>query len=368
MRTALAVLLASHALIHLMGFLEAFGFVEFQKLVIPISKPMGLVWLVAMFALLAAAAAVFVAPGWFWLVGAFGVLLSQIAITSSWGDAKFGTVLNLLILFAVVHGAFSRGPFGLHAAYDGRVRLALSRVPTTRVVTEADLVQLPAPVQRYLRFVGVVGSPQVYNYRVSFVGRIRSGAETPWMPFTAEQYSFVDGPTRLFMMDATMKGLPVDVFHSYTDAQARMQVKVLSLYPMTDVSGFDMTTAETVTVFNDMCVMAPATLISRSISWKTIDDRTVEGTFTTSAHTIRAVLYFDDTGALVNFTSDDRPGLGPDGKTLIPQRWSTPLSGYRQFGGFRLASRAATRYAPASGEFTYGEFAVHEVEYNVGLE
>jgi hypothetical protein len=365
MRAALAVLLSAHALVHLMGFLKAFEFAELPQLAIPISKPLGVVWLLAMLALLGAAAALFVAPRFFWLVGAFGLVISQFVIVTSWSDAKFGTLLNCVVLLAVVHGAFSSGPFGLHAAFEREVRRVLERGAPTPLVTEADLSRLPAPVQRYLRYVGVVGQPRVQNYRVRFVGRIRSAADAPWMQFTAAQLSSVEPPTRLFMMDATMKGLPVDVLHSYVDNAARMRVRVLSLYPMVDARGFEMTTAETVTVFNDMCVMAPASLISSAITWKVLDDTTVEGTFSTAKHTVRGVLYFDASGALVNFTSDDRAALSPDGKTLIPERWSTPLTAYRGFGPFQLASHGDTRHGLASGEFTYGEFHLVEIAYNV---
>lgn len=365
MRIAFAVLLSIHALIHLTGWFKAFGLAELPKLTIPISKPLGVAWLVATLVLIVAVAALFVAPRGFWLVGVFGVLISQIVIVSSWSDAKFGTIMNVIVLMAVVHSAFARGPFGLHASYEGEVRRGLMRATPTPVVTEADLGPLPAPVQRYLRFAGVVGQPRVRNYRMRFVGRIRSAAHAPWMEFTAEQVSFTERPRRLFMMDARMKGLHVDVFHSYVDAEARMRVRVLSLYPMIDAGGFDFTTTETVTIFNDMCVLAPATLISPAITWKSLDDKTVEGTFTNSGHAIRAKLYFDDSGALANFTSDDRPGLAPDGKTFIPQRWSTPLRGYRAYGAFRLASHGDARYAPPSGEFTYGEFDILEISYNV---
>lgn len=367
MRTALAVLLTSHALIHLLGFLKAFGFAQLSQLTLPISKPLGVAWLVAMLVLLGAAAALFAAPRSFWLVAAFGILLSQWVIVSSWSDAKLGTLVNLVVLLAAVHSAFSRGPFGLHAAYEGEVRRSLTRgaasVPVP--VTEADLGPLPAPVQRYLRFVGVVGQPRVLSYRIRFAGRIRSAADAPWMEFTAEQHSFTDRPKRLFMMDARMKGLPVDVFHSYIEDGARMRVKLLSLYPMVDASGVELTTAETVTLFNDMCVMAPATLIGTGIAWRAIDDRTAQATFTNAGYTIRALLHFDDSGALVSFTSDDRPALAPDGKTLVPQRWSTPLTGYRAYGAYRLASHGDARYAPASGEFTYGEFDLQDIAYNV---
>jgi len=365
MRIVLATLLTFHALIHLVGLFKAFGFAELALLTTPISKPLGVVWLVATLALLAAVIMLFVAPRSFWLVGAVGLLISQIVIVSSWNDAKVGTLLNVVALLAVVHGAFYRGPFGLHASYEAEVRRGLNQAAVMSLVTDADLDPLPAPVQRYLRFVGVVGQPRVQNFKVRFVGRIRSAVDAPWMEFTAEQQSFTDKPTRFFMMDARMKGLPVDVFHSYLDAKARMQVKVLSLYPMIDTSGSDLTNAETVTIFNDMCVMAPATLINGAITWNLIDDRTVQGTFSNSGQKIRAVLHFDDSGALVNFTSDDRPALAPDGKTMVPQRWSTPLKGYRAYGAFRLASHGDVRYAPPSGTFTYGEFDMLGIAYNV---
>lgn len=365
MRTALAVLLTSHALIHLMGFLKAFGIAELPQLANPISRSLGVAWLAATLTLIAAAATLFLAPRSFWRTAAFGVVISQVVIVSSWSDAKFGSAPNLILLLAVVHNAFSTGPFGLHATYSQEVRLGLVPGIAIPVVTEADLDPLPSPVQRYLRFVGVVGQPQVRNYRIRFSGRIRSAADASWMAFTGEQHSFTDEPKRLFMMDATMKGVPVDVFHSYIDGEARMQVKVLSLYPMVDAGGFDFTTAETVTIFNDMCVIAPATLIDPDITWREIDDKTVEGTFANLGHTIHALLYFDDSGALVNFTSEDRPALAPDGKTLIPQRWSTPLKDYRKFGPYRLASHGDGRYAPSSGEFTYLEFDLQEIAYNV---
>jgi hypothetical protein len=145
MRTVLAALLTSHALIHLLGFLKAFGFAGLPQLTISILKPLGVAWLVAMLALLGAAAALFVAPRAFWLVGAFGILISQLAIVASWSDARFGTVVNLVALLAVVHGASSSGPFGLHAAYQQQVHPS----PGGRSTTGPSKARLPTPGIRF---------------------------------------------------------------------------------------------------------------------------------------------------------------------------------------------------------------------------
>jgi hypothetical protein len=234
-------------------------------------------------------------------------------------------------------------------------------------VTDADLAPLPEPVQRYLRLAGVVGSPRIQSYRLRFAGRIRGGPDSPWMPLTAEQHSFADQPTRLFFMRATRSGLPVLGLHRFVDGEASMRVRVLSAVPVVSLSGPKLTRAETVTLFNDMCVIAPATLIGPGITWEVRDAQHVTAWFTTGGFTIEATLVFNLTGELVDFFSDDRPVLEADGVTLTPSRWSTPLSRYQHFGPFWLAAHGEAHYRhPVSGEYAYGEFDLSDIAYNVG--
>jgi hypothetical protein len=146
MRFALAFVLIAHALIHLMGFAKAFGYAQLPQLAIPISRPMGVVWLLATVLLLTAAAALWVAPHAFWLIGGVGVVVSQVAIVASWGDARFGTLANVVVLIAVAYGAFAWGPFGLRADYMRHASRALDSLPVqpASVITEPDLAPLPA--------------------------------------------------------------------------------------------------------------------------------------------------------------------------------------------------------------------------------
>lgn len=65
MRNAFSLLLVLHATIHIAGYAKAFGLASLEQLRIPISRPMGMLWLVAAVLLLAAVAALFVAPRWF---------------------------------------------------------------------------------------------------------------------------------------------------------------------------------------------------------------------------------------------------------------------------------------------------------------
>jgi hypothetical protein len=291
------------------------------------------------------------------------LFVSQLVIVSSWRDAWAGTAVNVVLLLVVAHGWLTEGPSSFHAQYERDVAAGLARTGDAPVVTEADLVRLPEPVQRYLRVTRAVGQPRVRNYRIRFSGRIRSGPAARWMPFTAVQQSFVDQPTRLFLMRASLFGVPVEAFHRLIDGHARMQVKAAGIVPIDDASGDEMDRAETVTLFNDMCLLAPGTLVGPEIAWQAVDASTARARFTHRGHTIAATLVFDGAGQLVNFFSDDR-ARSANG-TLTPMRFSTPVRDYRDFGPLRLAGYGEAHWHPPEGEYAYGEFTMVDVATNV---
>ncbi len=365
MRTILAALLGIHGLIHLIGPVKAFGLAEVPQLTQPISRTAGLVWLVAGALFVASGVSLLVAPRVWWMIAGVAILLSQGAIVASWTDARFGTVLNVVALVGVVLAFLMTGPTSLRAQYDRNVASGLARLGQPAPVTEDDLRPLPPPVQQYLRMSGVVGQPRVQNLYARMHGRIRSGADAPWMPFTAEQHNFFDEPARLFYMDAQRSIMPIQVFHRYVGSGATMRVKVAGAVTVADAAGMEMTQAETVTLFNDMCMLAPATLISPSIAWEVVDARTVRARFTNAGHAIRAELLFDASGALVNFWSDDRRQASADGTTMRAVRWSTPFGAARAFGPLRLSGSGEARWHESGGDYAYIEITLDDVRYNV---
>ena len=126
----------------------------------------------------------------------------------------------------------------------------------------------------------------------------------------------------LFLMRARLFGVPVQAFHRLIGGHATMQVKVADVVPMGDERGDEMDRAETVTLFNDMCILAPGTLVGPGIVWEAVDASTARARFTLRGHTITATLFFDTDGRLVNFESDDRSRSSPDG-TYTKLRFST---------------------------------------------
>jgi hypothetical protein len=366
-RIALFVVLVGHGLIHLMGFAKAFGFAELPQLVQPISRPMGVVWLVAALLMIAAA---FLPWRAFWLVAAVALVASQIAITSSWSDAKLGTILNAIVLLAAAYGFAAWGPFSLPVAYAGDAERAIASSlasPPTAPLTEADLLRLPPPVQRYVRAAGAVGKPMPRNVRARWRGRIRGTASDPWMELVAEQVNtFGPSPSRVFLIDATMKHLPVATYHRFIDDAATFKVRLLGVATVVDAEGPELTRAETVTLLNDLCMLAPGALVDPSIRWEPIDATSARVIYTRGTETVSAELRFDASGFLTNFISEDRSRSSSDGTAFTRMRWSTPLREPRPFGSARLASRGEARWhEPGGAEYAYVELELLEVGYDV---
>lgn len=184
------------------------------------------------------------------------------------------------------------------------------------------------------------------------------------MQMTAYQQSFANPPARLFLVESSLFGIPFDAFHRYVGPEATFRVRLASLLTMVDAHGAEMNKSETVTLLNDMFILAPATLIDQRILWEELDPLTVRATWTNAGNTIAAVVSFDASGALVNFVSDDR-SMTSDGKTYEQRRWSTPVSDWQDFDGRKLPARGEAIWTLPSGEFVYGRFEIQEVQYNV---
>ncbi len=364
MRMAFTILLALHGLIHLIGPAKAFGWGNITQLRQPISPTGGVLWLLAALLLIGCAVGVAASARWWWYLALAGALLSQYLIMQAWGDAKFGTLANLVIAVPLLLLALDAraGSFRSRFASD-RAALLARPVRPAPIVTEADIAALPPLMQTYLRRVGAVGRPRVRNMRIAFDAQMRSSATSPWMNSTIQQYEFFDPPARLFYMNATRAGVPMDIYHRYVDSSATFQVRIAGLVPVVDQQGPEMTKSETVTLLNDIVVMAPAAVLDLPCTWETLTDRTVRATITNAGYTVSAVLTFDAAGDLVGFVSNDRSELS--GKEIKRYPWSTPISDYAEVNGIRIGTRGNANWIEPTGEWTYGKFTVKGIEYNV---
>ncbi|MCA9492850.1 MAG: hypothetical protein KC621_23120 [Myxococcales bacterium] len=352
MTVLLSALLAAHGVLHALR-------VE--------TPTLGMWWVGTGVWLLAAALMVQTAPDLWWATALPALVSSQLLVWRTGPGWRLPTALNALLLLPVTLATATWGPGSAHAVWERASQTVWRRDPgPLPLVSEADLAQLPEPVARYLRFVGVVGHPRVWRMRASFDGELRQGAQDPWMVGRFEQTSAFDQPARLFWLQASAGGLPFSGLHAYTVGHATMRVRALSLWPVVDAPNSpEMVKSESVTFLDDRVLLAPATLIEPDLAWETVDESHVRVSWSGGGVPVSAELVFDpDSGALVDFVSDDR-SRSDDGSTFVAARWSTRVRSYDLFDGLRLPKEAEAWWTlPGEEPFVYARFRVQSIAYD----
>ncbi|SMO89953.1 DUF6544 family protein [Fodinibius sediminis] len=352
-----------HGLIHFLGFVKAFNLAQVDQLTQEISKPVGLLWLLSSILFLLVLLFYLNQNGLWWKVGAITVTLSQILIILSWGDTKFGTIANIIIIVPIIIAIVGQLPSSYQNQFKTEVEKRLNQDTDEVFMSEKDIAHLPLPVQKYLRYTGAIGKKKIHNFRAVFQGQFKPSPGSGYLDVTAIQYNFFDQPSRIFFMDSSMYGIPIEGLHMYIGSTASMQIKMASLIEVVNARGPEMNKSETVTLFNDMCFLAPATLIDKNIQWQGIDSTTVNATYTNQGNTIKATLFFNENGELINFSSQDR-SESADGKSFTNYKWTTPLSDYQDFDGRKLASHGEAVWHKPEGEYTYTKLHLVQINYN----
>jgi hypothetical protein len=363
MKFVFAGLILLHGALHLLGFLKAYQLAPIDQLTTSISRPLGLMWLLAAVWLIATALLyVFHSPYW-WIPAILGLLVSINLILNYWSDAKWGMVPNLVLLLALVLH-FTAYQFKTHYIRDVKQSFGSNSTNNSeRVLSMNDLSALPDAVKKYIMQSGFVGKPIIKNFRAISTGTIRKNETSAWIPLSIEQYNLIDPLTRLFFMTGFMKGLPIAGYHRFKDGEASMDVRLGSLFKVQYQEGKEMNIAETVTYFNDLCVFAPGALPFKDIQWEELDSFTIRAVFTDSGIAIRADLHFNDHYELVDFESDDRY-YNQDDQTMKKIKWSTPLREYKTYHGFRLASKAEAVWHFPDEALVYARFDLEDMTYN----
>ena len=269
-------------------------------------------------------------------------------------------IIGLISLILIVRWYFGTAKF-----FRDKVSFELNQLGDVkeRLISEKDLCNLPELLQNYLKRVGVVGQPRVRYFQVSMSGKMKLGPDKSYAPVKAKQYTFIDSGTRLFLMTMDYKWLPISGIHYYTSKDALMKIKLLDLFKVVDQSGESMHKAETVTYFNDLCIMAPGGLLEEKITWEIIDDKRLKGTLKKHGCEVSAVLHFNRDNMLENFVSEDRLDISR-GSEMMNVPWSTPMTSFNHVNTFYLSSIGSAVWHYPEGDFTYIYLQIEGVSVN----
>lgn len=361
MKAAFIVVILAHGLLHLIGAVKGLGLGDFQQLSLPISRTMGMVWLAACVLFSAYCVALVVNFEYAWMVGLSAAVVSQVLIVMFWGDARFGTIPNVLVVLVC---AVSMGSmwFQRSIADDTERVMSLRRNDADRLLRIEDVSALPEPVRRWLERSGAFNQPRVQLGRVKQTARLRMRpSQKDWLMATALQYTVTDPPGFIWSVDVAFNDIVR--FHGrdlFVNGTGEMLIKLNSLFNVVNERGGDLNEATMQRFLGEM-VWFPSLAASPFIRWEQKDDTTVIAHMSYGGTSCSGTFVIDEHGDVREFSAMRFFGGDPSGSRKL---WRMNISRYGMFQGIRLPVEMTSTWRLDEGDWTWLELTVADVSYN----
>jgi hypothetical protein len=208
--------------------------------------------------------------------------------------------------------------------------------PTETTFTQAQVADLPEPVQRYFRHAIAPGTPLATSVHLTMRGSIRLAPEQGWMPLQAEEILSTKG----FVWKATAgRGLmQMRGADYYTQGAGRMRFSLWGLIPVINAQNPDVTRSGKGRFIGEFFWLPSALLPERGVRWQAIDQNTIQASLKVDGESITLTFVIDDQGRLLQSSL-----LRWGNQTEDKQYTEIPFGGRYQaeatFGGYTIPSQ-----------------------------
>ncbi|MCU7695492.1 DUF6544 family protein [Haoranjiania flava] len=341
MRIVFLIIVLFHGLIHLLGFVKGFGFKEVKELTLPISKPIGFLWLTAAVVVLTFGILQLLNSKYSWLVGLGAVVISQSLILMFWKDAKFGTLPNMLILLVTM---ISYGHFNFQKLVQQETRHLLSqnKLVKNKIINENDIGYLPEPVKNWLRACGAVGNPYTSIGKVTQKAEMKMKPEQEnWASATAIQYTTIGNPAFIWTVHVKMNSLlNFQGRDKFKYGKGTMLIKMNSLINVVNERGEKLNEGALQRYLGEM-VWFPSLALSPYITWEQIDDNKATATMTYKNTSGSGTFYFNSKGDVTKFSALRYKDNEPDAKR---HKWEMNITDYKIFEAIKVPAKMTSTW------------------------
>ena len=168
-------------------------------------------------------------------------------------------------------------------------QLLQGSVGSDEIITEKDTQGLPEPVQRNLRYAGVIGKQRINTVRLKQKGLFRMKQGGKWMPYSALQYFTVDPPG--FVWQVRVKAAPlfwISGRDMYYDGKGSMKMKLLSFIRVVDALGPKLDQGAMLRYLSEV-IWFPTAYLSDYITWEAVDANSAKATMSYGGVTASAI-------------------------------------------------------------------------------
>lgn len=362
MRIVLILLIGIHGVIHLFGFLQAFDMLEFNAISQPISKPFGIIWLLSSILFLVSLFLLLTQSNYWWIIGILAILLSQFLIITCWKDAKFGTVLNLALLIAVLLAFFT---FNFQSKIHTEIEQMLSGTnsPKKKIVTEQMLVNLPFPVRNWLLTSEIIGKETIQSvYLEQDLKMLMKVEQKDFINAKAEQYFTTQPPA--FNWSVSLNTNPLTHIagrDKFENGQGDMIIKVFSAFSVVNEKNDAKLNQATLQRYLAEIVWFPSAVLNSYITWEKINDTSAKATMELNGTKGSGVFHFDEKGNFKKFVAMRFKEV----KDEEPTEWTVTATKTELLNGIKIPVELKVDWKLENAEWTWLKLKVTDIKYNL---
>lgn len=362
MRIALTILIGIHGIIHLFGFLKAFGISEFNAISQPISKTFGIIWLLSFVLFATTVILMLINSNHSWISGFLAVIISQILIFNYWSDAKFGTLLNVIILITTII-AYSTFSFKNKVSKERTEMFKNSTTISQETITENSISNLPPIVQKWLLNSGIIGKKPISNVHLIQELQLKLNPEqNDWSNGKAEQYFTIKPPAFNWNINTKMNSiLNVVGRDKFENGTGEMTIKLMSLIPVADAKNSKKIDQATLQRYLAEIVWFPTASLSPQIIWEQIDNNSAKATMRVNETKSSGIFHFDNNGKFLKFMAMRYK----DVKDKETKAWTVSATKTEERNGIRIPVELKASWELDNGNWTWLKLKIKDIDYNV---
>ena len=223
------------------------------------------------------------------------------------------------------------------------------------IITEDDLKVLPEVIQKYFIKNGYVGIESASIIKFDFKDvEFSMGVNKPNIKIDYTVYDFVKEPTRVALIDSKMFGIPFQGIDICKDGKAKMKgtlAKNITLFN----TKFDIIDSS----YLSECMMHPSLALQENITYKQIDDYSVEATIRKNGRKTTGIFYFNENYEMTHFIDEKR--LSSDTNTY--EKWSAVTSDYKVVNGVNRPAKFQAVWNFSEGDLVYFDSKNMKISY-----
>jgi hypothetical protein len=369
LRIVFLIFVIIHGLMHLIGFVREVEIPMTKKLlvkaIIPISdldsKVFGVLWLIGGLAMILSTITFLMGKHWWWIIAAVTLVLSQSLIILYWSDAKYGSLVNLIILIAVLL-LYHEQRFYSEVRKDINELMASQTKTSQSIITHQSLKDLPLIVQKWLVKSNVIGKKSVHSLQLKQKGMMRTSGEGNWMQMTSEQFITVDNPG--FVWNAGIKANPFMTINGrdkLSEGRGSMIIKALHTIPIANSTGKEIDQGAMMRYLAEI-IWNPSAALKDYMRWEYVSDTSARAFMNCHNAIISGLFSFNKDGDIKGFEGK-RYGDFDDHYSL--ETWSIAVTGYKEFEGIRIGNKSEVTWKLKKGNFTWLRTEVTDIKYNL---